>query len=405
MRFDVVVLGDGPAALAAAAACSMAGLSVARVEPTVAHEPFAPAGIWVDELAGLDLDATTVLHTWDDVRVVTNQVHQPGRAYALLDGAQLATRLLEHAGGATVVRGRAVGANHDRWQSTVVLHDARLVDAVVVVDASGPWPALVHRSDEGDEPRPSAQVTTRTTVGVVARCSAPLGPAGACVLMDWSAPGDGRRRTIVVVVLRPRRRPVADPRDGADVGARPRPPLGSAARTGHPGRRRRRGRPGHRRAARAADPERAPTDRRLRCRRGHGRSDDRLVDRLAAARGARAGPGDRGRPRSPRDAGRGVGRRVGRGLAGRAPPGPSGGAVPPAVDARPRPRQGPGDDRRPAHPAARAVVPAAHRPGDGQRGGRRLPRAATQAAKRADPARSRAWFRLQLPWPRRARPA
>ena len=76
-----------------------------------------------------------------------------------------------------------------------MLHDARLVDAVVVVDASGPWPALVHRSDEGDEPRPAAHPTARTTVGVIARCSTPPGPDGACILMDWSGPAEGGRES------------------------------------------------------------------------------------------------------------------------------------------------------------------------------------------------------------------
>ena len=229
MRFDVVVLGDGPAALAAAAACSKPGSPwrassrqwhTSRSRPLASGSTSWPGSTWTPR----------VLHTWDDVHVVTNQVHQPESGVRLARRCPARElRLLEHAGGATVVRGRAVGANHDRWQSTVVLHDARLVDAIVVVDASGPWPALVHRSDERDEPRPRPRSDEDH-----GRCRGALlgtaGPAGACVLMDWSAPGDAEVSWSSSFDLGGRS--VAPPRDGADVGARPRPPLGSARANG-----------------------------------------------------------------------------------------------------------------------------------------------------------------------------
>ena len=96
------------------------------------------------------------------------------------------TTLAARAVGVDIVEGRVVGANHDRWQSTAVLHDGRFLDAAVLVDATGHWPVLVHRADRGPLARQLAH-------GVVARCSSPPSDAG-CVLMDWSAtepPGAG----------------------------------------------------------------------------------------------------------------------------------------------------------------------------------------------------------------------
>jgi lycopene beta-cyclase len=75
----------------------------------------------------------------------------------------------------------------------VVLHDARLVEALVVVDATGPWPAVVHRADVIDGAKPTATAAARTAYRLVARCGEPPGPPGRCLLMDWSpAGGPGR---------------------------------------------------------------------------------------------------------------------------------------------------------------------------------------------------------------------
>ena len=115
--------------------------------------------------------------------------------------------LRQRAAGAPVIEGRAVGANHDRWQSTVVLHDARLVDALVVVDATGPWPAVVHRADVIDGAKPTATAAARTAYGLVARCwraaraARPL-RADGLVTGRRSRPRWAGRRTLVLLGLR-----------------------------------------------------------------------------------------------------------------------------------------------------------------------------------------------------------
>lgn len=185
MRFDVVVLGGGPAALAAAAACVGTGLAVARVDPAPGLAWPGTYGVWLDELAGLGLEGA-LARQWADVRVIAGKEHRLGRSYGLFDNDALVALLLERGAGAPVISGRAVGANHSRWQSTVVLHDARLLDAAVVVDASGPWPAVVYRDDVIDGVRPVTAVATRTGYGVVVRGVGLPGDLDTCLLMDWS---------------------------------------------------------------------------------------------------------------------------------------------------------------------------------------------------------------------------
>jgi lycopene cyclase-like protein len=179
-RHDVVVLGGGPAALAAASACAQVGLSVARVDAAPGRVWPNTYGVWVDQLEGHDLEAT-LAHRWDEVEVVAGRAHRLGRSYGVFDNAALMSTLASRAVGVDVVEGRVVGANHDRWQSTAVLHDGRFLDAAVLVDATGHWPVLVHRADRGPRARQLAH-------GVVARCSSRPFEAG-CVLMDWSATG------------------------------------------------------------------------------------------------------------------------------------------------------------------------------------------------------------------------
>ncbi len=180
---DVVVLGGGPAALAAAAACVEVGLSVSRVDPAPEQGWANTYGVWVDELAGLGLEPT-LGHRWDRVEVIGRRRHVLGRSYGVFDNAALAAALTARAGDAEVVAGRVVGANHDRWGSTAVLHDGRFLDARVLIDATGHHPVLVHRPERS---APAMQAA----YGIVARCASPPYEPGSCVLMDWSCgPGD-----------------------------------------------------------------------------------------------------------------------------------------------------------------------------------------------------------------------
>ncbi len=181
MTLDVVVVGGGPAAWAAAAAVAGSGLAVALVAPSPEAEWPATYGVWVDELADLGL-GDPFRARCEQVVVVGDERHVLDRPYAVLDNRALAGTLRQrvHDGGGAVHAGRVVGANHDRWRSTVVLADGRTVTGKVVVDASGADPVLVPRPPR---PRPAFQAA----YGIVARVDDAGRPgAGAATLMDFS---------------------------------------------------------------------------------------------------------------------------------------------------------------------------------------------------------------------------
>jgi lycopene beta-cyclase len=170
---DVAVVGNGPAGLAAAAACAERGLRVTVVAAD--HDAGWPAtyGIWADELA----DGEVLAHRWEHVVVATGAgpVRRLHRPYGRIDNERLRGRLLERAAGARLVTGRAVA-----YRDGVVLDDGREVPARAVVDASGHRPALV-RPGAGRAP------AVQAAYGVVGAFSAgtpPLEPGGM-VFMDF----------------------------------------------------------------------------------------------------------------------------------------------------------------------------------------------------------------------------
>ncbi len=184
-----MVVGGGPAAWAAAAACATAGLATAIVADRA--EPAWPNtyGLWTDEIDDLSIAADRPSglfeRTWPTVTVVGDRTHCVEREYARVANGELARRLCRafESGGGHVLVGAAVGSAPEPRGSVVVLADGRILEGRVVIDATGAEPALAsvkrHR-------RPASQVAA----GVVATCSGPPIPAGSCVFMDWSPVGN-----------------------------------------------------------------------------------------------------------------------------------------------------------------------------------------------------------------------
>lgn len=179
-----MVVGNGPAGLAAAAACAQRGMAVTVLAG--AHDAPWPQtfGVWADELEGPGLSAC-LADRWPTVTVqlAEGRPRHLERAYGRIDNGLLQDTLstrLERAD-ARRATGTAVGAEHDAAGTTVVTAAGGRLACRVAVDASGHRPALLVPG----RGRPPA---VQSAYGLVGRFSCPPVPAGTMLLMDYRDP-------------------------------------------------------------------------------------------------------------------------------------------------------------------------------------------------------------------------
>jgi lycopene beta-cyclase len=170
--YDVVVAGDGPAALALTAACAATGLRVCAVGEGV---PWAATyGTWVDEVPAF-VDALGAVSPID-VAVADRRIALD-RTYGVFDNALLRARFAD----APVLVGRVGGVRHHAW-GTLVDTTTGPLRARLVVDATGAVPVLLSPR------RAVVQVPQQTAYGLVlGHRPEAVGGIGS-VLMDWRQP-------------------------------------------------------------------------------------------------------------------------------------------------------------------------------------------------------------------------
>jgi lycopene beta-cyclase len=176
---DLVVIGDGPAGSALAAACSRRGLEVVLAGP---DEPWSATYCsWIDDLdavEGIAADAVFSMRV-DSIAVHADRSVELDRAYGVYDNTALSGVLragYEHA------RARVVDATDGR---RVVLDDGSVIRAGIVVDASG-WPSKFAKLSDTTAP------AWQTAIGVVL-AEPPMGDLGRATFMDFRSPGAGGR--------------------------------------------------------------------------------------------------------------------------------------------------------------------------------------------------------------------
>jgi lycopene beta-cyclase len=147
---DVLVIGAGPAGLAASAALARAGLDVGCLAP--AHPSPWPNnyGLWEDGIVGLGIEDCYDCR-WKRPVVYTGKAHayDLGRTYLRLNNDKLRARLIDRGDEHDVrwIEGIAESISHDEHGVTLLdTHDARH-QATLLVDATGHRPKFVERQD------------------------------------------------------------------------------------------------------------------------------------------------------------------------------------------------------------------------------------------------------------------
>lgn len=178
---DVLVIGHGPAGLAAAAACAERGLSVALLGPPGPIRWPARYGAWGAEVRALGLEEV-VEQQWAEtvVDLGPDEVRVLPHPYARIDRDRLRDQLLSGAErhGVRRLDGEAAGTAHDDAGSTVWLRGGGEARARLVVDATGHRAALTRRPAS---PAPAFQ----TALGLTFRATRGALEPGRALLMDW----------------------------------------------------------------------------------------------------------------------------------------------------------------------------------------------------------------------------
>jgi lycopene beta-cyclase len=170
-RADVVVIGDGPAGSALAAACLCRDIDVILVG---ADRPWrAIYGVWVDEVAdvevlgGSDIFAARL----DSIRAYGNRRHDLIRPYGVIDNAALRAVLRS---GVDVLSGSVQSVRIGVTHHSVLLVDESRIRCRLIVDATG---GIAHVEARGRGP------AWQTAAGVVL-AEPPEGDLGIPTLMD-----------------------------------------------------------------------------------------------------------------------------------------------------------------------------------------------------------------------------
>ncbi len=185
---DIVILGSGPAAWAAAAALAPTGLSVTLVAPDPDRIWTNTYGTWVDQIDAAVAQLLSGVDVWaqvfDTARVIGDRDQVAGRPYGRFDNAALGSALQATAedGSFAVRRGTATHVTHDRSGTTVDVTGGKALRSSLILDGSGAASSFIAREER------TAPTAFQVAYGIIAEFERPPLADGQCTLMDWRGP-------------------------------------------------------------------------------------------------------------------------------------------------------------------------------------------------------------------------
>ncbi|KAJ7981193.1 Lycopene beta-cyclase [Quillaja saponaria] len=181
-RFDVIIIGTGPAGLRLAEQVSRYGIKVCCVDPSPLSVWPNNYGVWVDEFESLGLE-DCLDKTWPmtTVCIDDSKTKHLDRSYGRVSRKLLKTRLMEGClsnGSVRFHKAKVWKIEHQEFESLIVCDDGNEIKGSLIVDASGFASTFV----EYDKPRNHGYQIAH---GILAEVDDHPFDLDKMVLMDW----------------------------------------------------------------------------------------------------------------------------------------------------------------------------------------------------------------------------
>ncbi|KAL3615830.1 hypothetical protein CASFOL_040124 [Castilleja foliolosa] len=180
-RFDLIVIGAGPAGLRLAEQVSKHGIKVCCLDPSPLSMWPNNYGVWVDEFESLGLEEC-LDKTWPltTIHINDQKTKYLDRAYGRVNRKEFKIKLLSNcvANCVTFHKAKVWKVEHGEFESSVACDDGTELKASLVVDASGFTSSFV----EYDKPR---NLGYQIAHGILAEVDSHPFDLDKMVLMDW----------------------------------------------------------------------------------------------------------------------------------------------------------------------------------------------------------------------------
>ncbi|KAI3450729.1 hypothetical protein Pfo_007394 [Paulownia fortunei] len=180
-RFDVIVIGAGPAGLRLAEQVASHGIKVCCLDPSPLSMWPNNYGVWVDEFESLGL-RDCLDKTWPMTCVYINdqKTKYLDRAYGRVSRKELKLKLLSDcaANGVKFHKAKVWKVEHEEFESSIACDDGTELKANLIVDASGFTSSFI----EYDKPRNHGYQIAH---GILAEVDQHPYDLDKMVLMDW----------------------------------------------------------------------------------------------------------------------------------------------------------------------------------------------------------------------------